>query len=166
MGDLDASTWEQLYLEVTRAIRGSYREQLRQRMDGGANDVQAEYEAAATAVADGNIQWVKYSGAYNVGGDEAERKAFSEDSEQYRWQVYRQLTCPEAYEVLRQEGLHGRTIHWVPQVQTRAAPGTGGGRDFVAARPIAGGVGGGVSVGVDGSWAGYTVAVLKVTHTR
>lgn len=35
----------------------------------------------------------------------------------YRWKVYRQLTSPEGHAVRQEEGPHGRTVHWVEEIQ-------------------------------------------------
>lgn len=40
----------------------------------------------------------------------------------FQWYVYAQDICPAGFPVVRQIGPHKRTIHWVPQVQTRCIP--------------------------------------------
>lgn len=48
----------------------------------------------------------------------------TEAAEGFSVKVYRRSRCPAGHAVVREEGPHGRSIHWVPQLQTRFAPGT------------------------------------------
>ena len=41
---------------------------------------------------------------------------------EFKLLVYGQKSDPLGHRVRREEGAHGRTIHWVPEVQTRGAP--------------------------------------------
>lgn len=44
------------------------------------------------------------------------------NSRQFRFQVYAQKTCPKGIAVIKEEGLHKRSIHWVPSIQVKCAP--------------------------------------------
>lgn len=43
----------------------------------------------------------------------------------FRFQAYAQQICPLGNQIIKQEGLHKRSIHWVPSLQTRCTPANG-----------------------------------------
>lgn len=128
--DLCTADFEAVYDATRRAIRGSYRQQLEER----------------------------FAGTVSSGGDgplEVLVKAASlEREEDFAWKVYRQHTCPLGLAVEQAIGPHGRTVHWVEQVQTRGKPSAA-----AAGGSVAGG-GGGDREGTEWS-ASATVKVLK-----
>ena len=40
----------------------------------------------------------------------------------FRFQAYAQQICPLGNHIIKQEGLHKRSIHWVPSLQTKCTP--------------------------------------------
>ena len=40
----------------------------------------------------------------------------------FRFQAYAQSICPLGNQIIKQEGLHKRSIHWVPSLQTKCTP--------------------------------------------
>ena len=119
LGDVEPLRWRLLYDAALRTIRASYLEQL-----------QDYYQAAQRTDKEGPSLAVADDTGYHVAGSPSSAVSSSiplsyeerRTGEAYEWQVYRQVTCPEGLSVRREEGPHGRTVHWIPERQVGAKP--------------------------------------------
>ena len=54
-----------------------------------------------------------------IDGSDREKAIIQFVRQTFSMKVYMQINCPLGYKVRREEGPHKRTIHWVPQLQTK-----------------------------------------------
>ena len=66
------------------------------------------------------------SAASPVGSDGSSRSSVWSSTEAtstvFRLKAYAQLVCPLGNAIIKEEGLHKRSVHWVPSLQVRCAP--------------------------------------------